>query len=358
MNQQTRMMFWLVYLLEVLVCVCLCLALAVAAHAAEPTPVEVVNPVTISPPPPPVAPSEVTVSGVTDTEATISWSPVAYATQYSVWVDGQRWTGSTSPGVTIRGLQPSMTYTVYITAANESGESGPSASVSFTTLPPVPTAPEKPVVTKVTDTTATVQWHPLPPDQHIQAYRVYVDGKAVADVQPQEGMQVAELTNLKPGTHTVAVSGLNANKEGPQSPAVSFTVQAVPAPTGLQMVNHSYDAVWLQWDKVTGAERYEIYVGEQLTGTTDQTSYTLTGLQPDQEYQVSLVALLPDGNRSQPATLQVKTLPAPEAITLSGLKERIFPYVNDVIPALVVVFAVGAAFTIARMARMPFSWRV
>lgn len=124
------------------------------------------------------------------------------------------------------------------------------------------------------------------------------------------------------------------------------------------MVNHSYDAVWLAWDKVSGAERYEIYVGEQLTGTTDQTSYTLTGLQPDQEYQVSLVALLPDGNRSQPATLQVKTLPAPEAITLSGLKERIFPYVNDVIPALVVLFAVGAAFTIARMARMPFSWRV
>jgi hypothetical protein len=75
---------------------------------------------------PPSSPSQVTVSGIQETRATVSWSPVPTATQYTVWVDGQRWSGSNHPGVDITGLQPYMEYTVHVTAANDAGESSSS----------------------------------------------------------------------------------------------------------------------------------------------------------------------------------------------------------------------------------------
>lgn len=320
---------------------------------AETQPVTVVDPVTISPPPPPAAPAEVTVSGVTDTEATISWSPVPYATQYSVWVDGQRWTGSTSPGVTIRGLQPSMTYTVYVTAANESGESGPSSAVSFVTLPPVPTAPERPEVVQVSDTKATVRWQPLPPFQYIHTYRIYVDGQAVADVPAAGGVQSAELTNLDAGEHSVAVSAVNDNREGPLSATARFTVASAPAPAGLRMTNHAADRVWLAWQPVPGAARYLVYLndGTEPVGETTESAYVLCGLTAGTSYDVRLIAELPDGNRTAPASLSVKTAPAAGSITPADLPAELGQYAGQALTMIIILAGIGGAFAVARATR-------
>lgn len=339
------------------------LALAFSVPAAlsqEPTPVTVVNPVTVSPSPVPQAPAGVNISGVTDTTAAVSWDPVPYATQYSVWVNGQRWAGATGPGAVLEGLQPDTPYTVYVTAASESGESGPSPSVGFTTLPPVPAAPAAPSVVQVEDNAATVQWQPLPPYYKVLFYRLYVDGKAVADVEPQEGMQAARLTNLAPGWHTVAVSGINANREGPQSVPVSFEVQAVEAPAGLKVANRSHDTVWLVWDPVAGAAYYEVSVNDQVQLRTSEASCVISSLQPATAYQVSVVAVMPDGRRSLPAVLGVNTLPAPEPLSVIGLEQEVFSYVGDFTGGLIALFAVAAAFAVARAAKLPFvrRWRV
>lgn len=333
------------------VCVLLCLlsffSFMTCAFAQEPAPLV-----------PPSPPSEVYVSGIEENRATVSWSPVATATQYTVWVNGQRWTGSSYPGAEIRGLQPYTEYSVYVTAANDAGESGPSTMVTFKTLPPVPGAPATPVVSDVTDTTAVVKWQPLPAWQHIQKYRIYVDGKAVADVNPVEGVQQAQLTNLDPGGHTVAVSGINENREGDLSPAVSFTVQAVPAPAGLVMANRSADSVWITWDSVTGADRYKIYVDGNLVGETKETRYLIKNLEADKEYQVGVSAVLPDGNVSAQATLQAKTLPVSEPLDLGKLTAAGYSYFPDALPGIVAVFAIGGAFAIARLGQYSIGRRL
>ncbi len=320
---------------------------ATCAFAQEPAPLT-----------PPASPSEVYVSGIEENRATVSWSPVATATQYTVWVNGQRWAGSSYPGAEITGLQPYTEYSVCVTAANDAGESGPSATVTFKTLPPVPGVPTEPVVTEVTESSALVKWQPLPAWQHIHKYRIYVDGKAVADVDPVEGVQQAQLVNLDPGGHTVAVSGINENREGDLSPAVSFTIQAVPAPAGLVMANRSADSIWITWDPITGADRYKIYVDGNLVGETNETRYLIQNLETDKEYLVGVSAMLPDGNESARATLAVKTLPLSEPLSLAVLMSTGYKYIPDAMPGIIALFIVGGAFALAKMGKYSLSRRL
>ncbi len=313
------------------------------------------------PPPeplPPAAPSEVVVSGIEETRATVAWSPVPTATQYTVWVNGRRWAGSTGPAAELRGLQPYNDYSVYVTAANDAGESGPSVSVNFKTLPPAPTAPQKPEVSEVTDSSALVTWQPLPSWQHIQFYRIYVDGKAVADVTPQEGLQRARLTNLDPGTHAVAVAGVNENREGPPSEPAPFEVRSIPAPAGLALANRSADSIWIVWEPVPGAQEYRLYLNGQPVGETSGTSYRLSGLQAETAYEVGVAAAFPDGNVSGRATLQVQTLPPPERLDLAALTGAGYRYFPDVLPGLVAVFVVGGAFLLARLGQYSIAQRL
>lgn len=318
------------------------------SYAADPT----------TPPPiPPSSPTGVTVAGVLDTTAYIAWDPVPGATQYSVFISGRRWMGVTGPGVQLKDLLPNTEYTVYITAANDVGESGPSISVSFRTLPPKPTAPNSPIISQVNDQSATIQWDPLPPYENIKAYRIYVDGQPVADVQPQEGVQAAQLQNLASGVHTVAVAGVNDYGEGPRSAPVRFTVQTIPAPSGLRIYNRSQDTLWLIWDKLQDATKYQVLINSQVVGETVENTFTVKCLQPDQSYQIGLVAVYPDGNVSRTAIIQANTLPETQAITIEAFFSAITPYVRDFTPAFVIVFAIGAASLVARAASSIFRKR-
>ena len=301
---------------------------------------------------PPSSPSQVTVSGIQENKATISWPPVPTATQYTVWVDGHRWSGSIHPGVEIAGLQPFTDYTVWVTAANDAGESGYSQTVTFKTLPPAPNAPDRPVVREVTGTKAIIEWHPLPVWQHIKCYRIYVDGQAVADVDPQEGIHSAELVNLEAGIHYVAVSGINENQEGPTSRPAQFIIQALSAPTGLTIANRSHDRVLVTWDAVPDADRYKVYLDGNVVGEVKTNTYIVEGLTAETGYRVGVQAVLGDGNESVMATLGIQTPPQPPGMTLDTVMDSTYEYIPDVAPGIVIIFVIGAAMKIARTGKL------
>lgn len=301
---------------------------------------------------PPSPPGQVTVSGIQETRATVSWAPVPSATQYTVWVNGHRWSGSTHPSAEITGLQPYTDYTVWVTAANDAGESGYSQTVTFKTLPPAPNAPDRPVVREVTGTKAIIEWHPLPVWQHIQCYRIYVDGQAVADVDPQEGIHSAELVNLEAGIHYVAVSGINENQEGPTSRPAQFIIQALSAPTGLTIANRSHDRVLVTWDAVPDADRYKVYLDGNVVGEVKTNTYIVEGLTAETGYRVGVQAVLGDGNESVMATLGIQTPPQPPGMTLDTVMDSTYEYIPDVAPVLVIIFVIGAAMKIARTGKL------
>lgn len=317
-----------------------------------------VQDVNVLPPSPPGTPTGVTVSGITDTTATVSWQAVDTATQYSVFVNGKQFTGSTSPGVVLTGLTPYTSYEVTIIAHNSGGNSGESSSFTFKTLPPVPSKPELISISDVTENSAKVTWHPNQIDEYILSYRVYVDGQAVADVEPQTGIMIANLTNLSPGNHTVAVSAINENKEGPLSKTESFTCTSILGPTGLKMANHSSDTVWLIWDPTSKAKIYEIYQGDQKIGETTLTEYAISGLKENSSYNFSVVAVNGDGSKSQPSSISAMTLPIQSSINITSLKESILSRTNNLLPEVTILFAVIAATSIARISRLSFTRRI
>ncbi|NLV16047.1 MAG: fibronectin type III domain-containing protein [Syntrophomonadaceae bacterium] len=301
---------------------------------------------------PPSSPAQVTVSGIQETRATVSWSPVPTATQYTVWVNGQRGGGSAYPAAEIDGLEAYAEYTIYVTAANDAGESGYSPSVSFTTLPPTPITPNKPEVYEVTDTKAVIEWQPLPGWQFIESYRIYVDGKAVADVDPMEGIQSVELTNLDAGIHCVAISGINENKEGPTSRPTQFTIQAIPSPTGLVIANRSHDRVLVAWDVIPGVDRYAVQVDEIPVGETKDNSFVIAGLTGETNYQIGVFAVLSDGNESARAKLDIQTPPQAAGMTLDAVMANTYDYIPDVVPGIIIIFVIGGAMKIARAGKL------
>lgn len=305
----------------------------------------------------PLSPSDLCVSGIEDTRVTVSWSPCMGATQYSIWVDGNRWGGSVAPGAELKGLQPYTDYTVYVTAVNDAGESSSSPFVDFTTLPSPPGVPVMPEVMNVSDGGAVIQWSPLPAWQYIQTYRIYVDGQPVADVGPQEGTQAVELFDLEPGAHYISIAGINENREGNLSPVSRFVVQAAPAPTGLVVANRSWDCITFSWDEVPGAEEYCLYVDSSLIAETTESSYTVDNLTSETEYGISLSAKLSDGNETAPAAIQASTKIKEEA-SLEAFMQDTYDYTKCFTPGMVILFAVGGAFAIARAAKYSLERRI
>lgn len=329
----------------------LCLMIAAPAWA------EVMD-VNILPPSPPGTPSNVTVSGITDTTATVTWTAVSTATQYSVYVNGEQYTGSNSPGVTLHGLNPFTSYDVYVVAHNNGGDSGQSSLASFSTLPPAPSAPVGLNISEVKKDSAKITWQPNQYEEYIMVYRVYVDGQPVADIEPQEGTHTANLTNLSPGDHTVSVSALNEHKEGQKSNIVKFSCSEVPGPEGLIMTNHTNDKIWMQWDNVQDAIGYSIFLDGNLIANTDQTSFEIRDLLEETEYTISVCANLLDGNRSIESSVNAKTLKTMTPPTLSEYKQDIYSAILNIMPNIKILFAVICAFAITGIAKLSFVRRV
>ena len=82
--------------------------------------------------------------------------------------------------------------------------------------------------------------------------------------------------------------------------------------TGLKAIGVEEDTLVLVWDKSTdnvGVKSYEVYAGENLLDTVQDTFYRVTGLDSNTEYTFVIVAVDLAGNRTE-KEIQVKTLAA------------------------------------------------
>jgi hypothetical protein len=76
--------------------------------------------------------------------------------------------------------------------------------------------------------------------------------------------------------------------------------------TGLPAVT-SIDLSWTASTDNVGVTGYNVYVGEELEGTTTATSYTVTGLTAHTEYTLSVEAFDAAGNNSERASINIST---------------------------------------------------
>jgi hypothetical protein len=209
-------------------------------------------------------PSGLTASGITETSATVSWSPVAGASFYSIQYkrsSDASWSSTTagSNSANLTGLTAGTSYTWQVKADC----SGYSAISSFTTSTPAGggcTAPTGLSVTNITQTSATLNWSPV---SGISYYAVQYKRTGDADwFSTVAGTNSANLTNLTANTsYTWQVKGDCSGF----SVANTFTTSGTgtgggtcPAPSGLNSSNLSQTGATLSWTPVTGATSYTV----------------------------------------------------------------------------------------------------
>lgn len=70
---------------------------------------------------------------------------------------------------------------------------------------------------------------------------------------------------------------------------------------------HTQDSVAILWEKVSGAAGYEVFVEDEFYATTENTDYTIEGLEPDGEYEVYIIAIGDDGQRMKSRAVVLHT---------------------------------------------------
>lgn len=220
-----------------------------------------------------------TVSGVTNTTATVSWTGVADADTYEVEVlKGSALIRRTSmkvvksynelnpTKVTLTGLPQYSNLTARVRGVNAAGSSSWSPTRGFPTLATKinPKDVGKPSVSAITTTTAQASWRAVP-YAHSYVVTVFQGSKAVRSWTTTATSRV--LDRLSPGgSYTVKVTARNTT-----STAVGAGASFVTVPGAVTNVKVGYrdSKAVISWNAVVGADDYMIKItdakGEILT---------------------------------------------------------------------------------------------
>ena len=175
---------------------------------------------------------------------------------------------------TITGLTPNTQHTIKVRATNENGTSNWSTPISQSTKFTTGNAPNVSGLAK--KTAVTVMWNAM---DGATGYDIEADGVISSNVTGTS----YNSTGLVPGSeHKYRVRAQNSSGEGNWSNI--FTVSTLPegpaTPTNV-VTSGNMTSILVTWDKVAGAEEFEIEVDGVVINTGTGASYLHTGLTPD-----------------------------------------------------------------------------
>ncbi|MES2416265.1 MAG: fibronectin type III domain-containing protein [Patescibacteria group bacterium] len=267
----------------------------------------------------PTIPTNLNVSNITQTSATISWT----ASTDDVAVSGYNIYKKDTSGVVTKsntslitgttynatGLTPGITRSYQVEAVDTSGKlSGLSNAVVFATTGGVtsdttsPTSPTGLSSSNITQTSATISWTASTDNIGVTGYDVYVGGILKTSVTST----TASLTGLTAGTtYSVTVKAKDAAGNPPTaSTALSLTtlssiiippadMQAPSIPT-LTLISKTDVSAAIQWTASTdnvAVAGYHVYNnGVEIGNTSTATSITANGLSPATTYNFTVKA--------------------------------------------------------------------
>ncbi|EMS71714.1 fibronectin type III domain-containing protein [Ruminiclostridium cellobioparum] len=175
---------------------------------------------------------------------------------------------------TLTGLTPNTQHTIKVRAVNESGTSNWSIPISQSTKFTTGNAPN--VSGLVKKTAVTVMWNPM---DGANSYDIEVDGTLTSNVTGTS----YNSTGLIPGSehkYRVRVQTSSGEETWSNIFVVSTLPEGPATPTNI-VTSGNMTSILVTWDKVTGAEEYEIEVDGVVINTGTGTSYLHTGLTPD-----------------------------------------------------------------------------
>lgn len=145
------------------------------------------------------------------------------------------------------------------------------------------------------------------------SYKIYFDGALKA-----ENIQSTSyiITGLEQGkAYSVTVSAVDdKNNESAQTEAVSVSTTSISVPTNLAQSELVYNGAKLTWSAASSATSYSVYVnGSKVADSITATTYTLTDLNPETDYSVTVTASTSEGEsvKSEAVTFTTPKKPDP-----------------------------------------------
>ena len=270
----------------------------------------------------PAAPTGLASSGVTATDATITWAPSSGATGYSVLRDGVA-VGTTSTATfSATGLTAGTTYSFTVAATNTGGTSAASSALAVTTLPNAPAAPTGLASSGVTASGVTVSWSAV---SGAASYQVFRGSTLIAS---PTGTSVTDSGLTASTAYSYTVTAVNSGGTSAASSVLAVTtLPSVPAaPTGLASSGVTASGVTVSWSAVSGATSYQVFRGSTLIASPTGTSVTDSGLAASTAYSYTVKAVNTGGTSTASPALAVTTSAAtpttpdaPTGLAASGL---------------------------------------
>ncbi|XP_048339495.1 fibronectin [Sphaerodactylus townsendi] len=224
---------------------------------------------------------------------------------------------STATSVNIPNLLPGRRYIVNVYQISEEGEQNLILSTSQTTAPD---APPEHIVESVDDTSILVSWSR--PEAPITGYRIVytpsVEGSSTELNLPETATSVT-LSDLMPGVqYNITIYAVEESQES--IPVSSSITSEVPQLSDLSFVDVTDTSIGLRWTPLNASSiiGYRITVvaaGESVPIFEDFVDssvgyYTVTGLEPGIDYEISVITLI-SGGESAPTTLTQQTAVPP-----------------------------------------------
>ena len=270
-------------------------------------------------------PSNLKVTDISETAATLSWdapkNESASDLMYNVYKEGEEKPIAKVKGTSyqLTGLKPDTTTKYNVTALKENGEeSEHSEWVSVKTFKHLD-APTNLKVKDISWTTATLTWDAVPSEGNL-VYKIYKEGQTTP-YRAVTGTS-CNLVGLKPDT-TTKFSVTAATADGRESEHSKWvTVKTLkdtepPEVPVLKVDNVGTTTIDISWDKVkdnVGVSYMVIYKDNKAFATLDPetTNYQFKQLYLETNYTIKLIAYDESGNSSTSEEINVKTLPDTE----------------------------------------------
>lgn len=222
---------------------------------------------------------------------------------YIVYRDGSPVASPSGTSYSDTGLQPAREYEYRVSAVNGQGLEGdrsdPASATTRDDTPP--TTPQNLVATPVGTERIDLAWDASSdPETGVAEYIVLRDGSEVGRTEqttyPDDGLTPA--TEYDYTVVAVNGDGLESEESAPAT-AATFDGTGPTMPTDLQATGIGPDRVQLVWsaaeDPESGIALYKVFRDDAEIGTTTETSYEDSGLQPATTYVYRVSAVNGEG---------------------------------------------------------------
>lgn len=274
------------------------------------------------------------VTTLSSSSLKVDWVAPTAATSYKVFYKLQ--TASSyisSPEIVetsyiLSGLNSGVSYDVYVMALNMNGTSGASRSSAVISRATLPSTISTLAVTCSEAQKVALSWTPVAGATKYHIYRGF-SASSLSYIGAVNGQSAASYldTGLSGGSvYFYSVRPHNGSVEVADSNIQSIKVIGSFDLTAAQAT--SATSVNLSWTTASGADTYDVYYGPNVVpllniqdmGSSETTSYSLTGLTPGTFYYVSIRARNSQGaNTSTVMSLPLTVTTSPSAPVLSNV---------------------------------------